>query len=210
MKKNKIIFILLSLIYISLFTDNLLAVHKEIDGWDWLEKQATVELWQRKSSSIISEVIINNQASLKNEISRGYSIRFIDEEDIPNFYFYDYPLSIWKIYYHGVDSNGNIYLKMHTLKDGISEGEILKLMGAIEEISQENGEEHESNMEDILKNRLAFFNDQLDDYLEEEGEIIIVDSSKAVVINNIEEIPAFNFTINEAHSVLNIRIGLNG
>ncbi|MFW5988426.1 MAG: hypothetical protein ACOCQA_03195 [bacterium] len=209
--KRKKFCLIFSFILLILLSSSLMAGHKKINGWEWIEMQGTVELWQKRNSSLISEATINVRPALMNEIARGYSIRFINEEDLPDYYFYNYPLSIWKIYYYGQDLNGNVYLKIHTIKDGLSKNQILNIMTIIEEISNKLGEENQNNTsEDLLKKRLAFFNEKLAQYLDKEGEIIIVDSSKAVVINNIEEIPALNLIINDASSVLNVHIGLNG
>ncbi|MEJ6951929.1 hypothetical protein [Natronospora cellulosivora (SeqCode)] len=203
--KKKIYFIVLITITLIFINFNCLSINHKIDEWHWLEKQGRVELWQRKSSDFISEILLNNRLTLRNEVLRGYTIRFV-EDDIPDFNFFDYPIGVWKVYYTGCDNSGNIYLRMHTLRDGLSEEEIWNLMSAIEEISKYDEEE---NDEDLLKMRFAFFNNVLDDYLDREGVLLIVDSSKSVVINGIEQIPALNFILNDAHTVVNIQIGLN-
>ena len=148
----------------------------------------------------MSENLINTAVPLGREILWGYTVKFDNEISISYSQYNKYDVG-FKITYIGLDSSGNIYLKISREKDDIANSDILKIKEEIKRVSSLTGTE-----ENIIERRLELFTSLLDNYLEKEGETLVIDSSKTIIINGLNDIPPFKIEINDKHSIVNTSV----
>lgn len=192
--------IIIFLLFISI-DKVILANYLEVEGWKLIESKEKIFLCQKKKKEFTSEVIVNLSVGINGEILRGYSIKKDSNILISDYFTNSYPFAIWKVIYNGFDSSGNIYLKLFREKEDIDSNNIKKIKEEIKRISSLSEEE-----ENIIEKRLEFYNFILDDYLDKEGEFIIIDPKKIIIISGINDIPPIHIEANDKHSVINISI----
>lgn len=191
------VILLLSIVKVGIVS----AGHWNIEGWEWIENKDKIVLWQKKEEEFISETLINIAAPIGCEILRGYTFKYSENIALTDYQCNNYPVGIWKIIYNGIDSSGNIYLNIIRQKDKINKSDISKIKQEIKNISEFIGTE-----ENLIEKRIKLFSDLLNNYLEKEGEIITIDSSKIVVINSINDIPPFSIKVNEKNTIINLTV----
>lgn len=172
-----------------------------VDGWEWIESKFKIELWQKDEEEYISEILVNTTIPLGSEIIRGYTLKLSEDENIPEYPSANYPLGIWKVIFGGIDSSDNIYLKIIREDEKSSNQDFSKIKENIQRVSALKG-----NEKNLLETRIELFKTILDNYLEKEGETIVVDSSRTLVIYNLNDIPPLKIELNENNTVINVRI----
>ncbi len=197
--KRKCYRIIITLILLILIIDVSKAGHWDVDGWSWIENKNKSILWQKSENEFISENIINIAVPIGRELLWGYTLKFNNE--ISGYRYNKYDLGFWKIIYNGLDSSGNIYLKIIRERDGIDNTNILKIKEEIKRVSSFKGTE-----ENLIEMRLELFTSLLENYLEKEGETIVLDSSKTIVINGLNDIPPFKIETNDKHLMVNASV----
>jgi len=172
--------------------------HLDIEGWELLENKEKLALWQKGGEDFTSEVILNLSTAIGSELLRGYTIKKTNKKLLSDYLNNNYPLGIWKIIYEGFDSSGNIYLEVIRENEEINISDQNRL---IEEIKNINSIEDEKN---IIEKRLELFDSTFNRFLKREGNHIIVDPAKILIINSISCIPPLKIEVNKKHSVINV------
>ncbi len=193
--------ILITVILLILIIDVGKAAHWDVDGWTWIENKDKIVLWQKSEKEFISENLLNIAVPIGCEILWGYTVKFNNNIIISDYRYNTYAVGFWKIIYNGLDSSGNIYLKIIREKDGIANSDILKIKEEIMRVSSFTGTE-----ENLIEMRLELFRSILENYLEKEGETIVIDSTKTIVINGLDNIPPFKIEINDKHLMVNASV----
>lgn len=194
-----IIFLFCICLYIS-FSINTFAGYWDIEGWDWIDNKEKVVLWQKKDKQFISEALVKASVPIGSAILKGYTVKFNTEQNISDYQYDNFPIGIWMISYNGFDTSGNIYLKLIREKNTISNLDIDKLQEEIQKISSYLSEKN------TIEKRLELYDSIFNNYLDKEGEVIIVDPSKTIVIYSINDIPPFAIETNENHTVIEVSV----
>lgn len=201
MKKLLFTFVLMIIFFMVFFNQEVKTTHWDIEGWHWIESKDKIVLWQKEEKEYISEALVNIAVPIGSEIVSGYSVKLNENMKISEYQSNSYPLGIWRIIYNGVDSSGNIYLKIIRNKNNIKNQDFQLIKKEIKKISNIKGEE-----ENLIEMRYDLFISLLDNYLKKESEVIVVDLSKTLVINSINDIPPLDIELSENHTVINISV----
>lgn len=197
MKKNK--YILLLLIFLILISGEIKGTeHFKLNGWNYIDGKGNIELWQKRGSGFISENIINNTVALGCKVLRGYTLKDEDKESTV-LQSNNCPFGFWRLDYTGYDSSGNIYLKLYTHQEQKlkNKNDLAKEISKITKLS--DGEK-------IIYQKIILFKELLRDFLKEDGEVIIVDPGKDIIINNIDEIPVLRIEASQSNSIINVKV----
>ncbi|AZO93610.1 hypothetical protein [Halocella sp. SP3-1] len=197
MKKSRYILLLFFILLIC--TEIKGADYFKLDGWCYVDGKANLELWQKKEAGFISENIINNAVALGCEVLKGYTLKDEIDKESAVLQSNNCPFGFWRLDYTGYDSSGNIYLKLYTHQNG----KIKNINDIINEIIKIT---KLSDGDNIIYQKIILFEELLRNFLKEDGEVIIVDPGKDIIINNINEIPVFKIEASQTNSVINVRV----
>lgn len=202
MKRIIILFLLISLLslaFIFILSHQLSANHLNIEGWDIIENKGKVVLLQKKNQDFLSEAMLNLSVAIGGDILKGYSIKKADNLLVTDYFTNTVPLGLWRVIYNGFDSSGNIHLKIIREKDDLNNDEKAWIRKEIERVGTlEKGK-------NILEERLAMF-EGFKNYFDKEGENIIIDPKKIIVISNINDFPPIKIAVNDKHSVIHVTV----
>ena len=135
----------------------------------------------------------------RGDILKGYSIKKADNLLVTDYFTNTVPLGLWRVIYNGFDSSGNIHLKIIREKDDLNNDEKAWIRKEIERVGTlEKGK-------NILEERLAMF-EGFKNYFDKEGENIIIDPKKIIVISNINDFPPIKIAVNDKHSVIHVTV----
>lgn len=177
----------------------LSASHLNIEGWDIIESKGKVILLQKKDQDFVSEAMLNLSVAIGGDILKGYSIKKGDNLLVTDYFTNTVPLGLWRLIYKGFDSSGNIHLKIIREKDDLNNDEKAWIRKEIERVGTlEKGK-------NILEERLAMF-EGFKNYFDKEGENIIIDPKKIIVISNINDFPPIKIAVNDKHSVIHVTV----
>ena len=177
----------------------LSASHLNIEGWDIIESKGKVILLQKKDQDFVSEAMLNLSVAIGGDILKGYSIKKGDNLLVTDYFTNTVPLGLWRLIYKGFDSSGNIHLKIIRERDDLSLDDKARIRKEIERVS---GLQKDKN---VLEERLVMF-EGFKDFLDKEGEDIIIDPAKIIIISNINNFPPIKIEINNQHSVIHIAV----
>ncbi|QTL96479.1 hypothetical protein GM661_00060 [Iocasia frigidifontis] len=197
MKKSRYILLLIFILIIS--SEIKGTEHFKLDGWCYIDGKANLELWQKKEAGFISENIINNAVALGCEVLKGYTLKDEIDKESAVLQSNNCPFGFWRLDYTGYDSSGNIYFKLYTHQDR----KIKNINEIINEISKIT---KLSDGDNIIYQKIILFEELLGDFLKEDGEVIIVDPEKDIIINNINEIPVLKIEASQTNSIINVRV----
>ncbi|NLJ84437.1 MAG: hypothetical protein GX336_05965 [Halanaerobiaceae bacterium] len=177
----------------------LSASHLNIEGWDIIESKGKVILLQKKDQDFVSEAMLNLSVAIGGDILKGYSIKKGDNLLVTDYFTNTVPLGLWRLIYKGFDSSGNIHLKIIRERDDLSLDDKARIRKEIERVS---GLQKDKN---VLEERLVMF-EGFKDFLDKEGEDIIIDPAKIIIISNINNFPPIKIEVNNQHSVIHIAV----
>lgn len=177
----------------------LSASHLNIEGWDIIESKGKVILLQKKNQDFVSEAMLNLSVAIGGDILKGYSIKKGDNLLVTDYFTNTVPLGLWRLIYKGFDSSGNIHLKIIRERDDLSLDDKARIRKEIERVS---GLQKDKN---VLEERLVMF-EGFKDFLDKEGEDIIIDPAKIIIISNINNFPPIKIEVNNQHSVIHIAV----
>ena len=177
----------------------LSASHLNIEGWDIIESKGKVILLQKKDQDFVSEAMLNLSVAIGGDILKGYSIKKGDNLLVTDYFTNTVPLGLWRLIYNGFDSSGNIHLKIIRERDDLSLDDKARIRKEIERVS---GLQKDKN---VLEERLVMF-EGFKDFLDKEGEDIIIDPAKIIIISNINNFPPIKIEVNNQHSVIHIAV----